>query len=162
MAAVIGIETVMQAAQSTFISSTNWTERIGPAAAIATINKFRREKVAPHLIEIGNRVTEGWRAAATKTGLMLHTSGLPTLCHFSFENEDELTLTTLFTQTMLEKGYLAFNQFKPSFSHTHQNVENYLAAVESAFVFLADGVQRKDLSRRLQGPVAKRGFYRLA
>ena len=45
MAAVIGTEPVMQAAQSTFISSTNWTERIGPVAALATIRKYRREKV---------------------------------------------------------------------------------------------------------------------
>src|ERR1700726_3821460 len=90
MAAVIGTEEIMQAAQATFISSTNWTERIGPAAAIATIGKFRREKVAPHLIAIGNQVMEGWKAIAHRTGLRLHTSGLPSLCHFSFEHEQEL------------------------------------------------------------------------
>src|ERR1700686_1881224 len=64
MAAVIGTETVMQAAHTTFNSSTNWTERIGPAAAIATIGKFRREKVAPHLIAIGSQVMEGWERIA--------------------------------------------------------------------------------------------------
>jgi hypothetical protein len=31
----------MEAAQSTFISSTNWTERIGPVAAVRTIQKYR-------------------------------------------------------------------------------------------------------------------------
>ena len=31
---VMGREGVMQAAQNTFISSTNWTEAVGPAAAI--------------------------------------------------------------------------------------------------------------------------------
>ena len=123
MAAVIGTEPVMQAAQTTFISSTNWTERIGPAAAIATIGKFRRKKVAQHLIAIGSQVMEGWERIAKRHGLKLHTSGLPSLCHFSFEHEHELVLTTLFTQMMLERGYLAYNQFKPSFAHTSEDVE---------------------------------------
>jgi len=162
MAAVIGTETVMQAAQSTFISSTNWTERIGPAAAIATICKCRERKVTRHLADIGNQVLEGWRKAASDTGLKLHTSGLPSLCHFTFEHEDELVLTTLFTQTMLESGYLAYNQFKPSFAHTNEHVRNYLTVVKAAFGILADGLERGDVARRLKGPVAKRGFYRLA
>src|SRR5882724_4108609 len=64
MSVVLGRESVMQAAQTTFISSTNWTERIGPTAALATICKFRREKVAPHLISIGGRVMAGWETTA--------------------------------------------------------------------------------------------------
>jgi len=162
MAAVIGTEAVMQAAQTTFISSTNWTERIGPAAAVATIGKFRREKVARHLIAIGNQVMAGWERIAQRTGLKLHTSGLPSLCHFSFEHEQELVLTTLFTQLMLEKGYLAYNQFKPSFAHTSEHVENYLATVEEVFGVLARAIAQNDLRARLRGPVAQRGFYRLA
>jgi len=74
---LLELESVMQAAQTTFISSTNWTERIGPAAAIATINKFRREKVAAHLIAIGNQVMQGWERIAERNGLKLHTSGMP-------------------------------------------------------------------------------------
>jgi glutamate-1-semialdehyde 2,1-aminomutase len=162
MAAVIGIESVMQAAQTTFISSTNWTERIGPAAAIATISKFRREKVAPHLIAIGNQVMEGWRSLAKRKGLQLHTSGLPSLCHFSFEHEAELRLTTLFTQLMLERGYLAYNQFKPSFAHSGAQVDSYLVAVEEVFDLLARDISEPNSCSRLRGPLAQRGFYRLA
>ncbi len=162
MAAVIGTEEVMQAAQSTFISSTNWTERIGPAAALATIRKHRRERVADHLIHIGNLVTAGWRRAAEETGLKLHVSGLPSLDHFSLEYEDELALTTLFTQIMLEKGYLAWNQFKPSFAHHEDHVEEYLDAVTETFAILAEVVAKGDVASRLKGPVARHGFYRLA
>jgi glutamate-1-semialdehyde 2,1-aminomutase len=161
MSAVIGTEEVMQAAQSTFISSTNWTERIGPVAALATIRKFRRHKVAGHLIAIGSQVMDGWRTAARKTGLKLHASGLPSLCHFAFEHEEELVLTTLFTQIMLGKGYLACGQFKPSFAHTHQQVDAYLAAVEEAFGVLAESLERGNAASLLKGPVAQRGFYRL-
>ena len=159
---MIGTEEVMQAAQSTFIRSTNWTERIGPVAALATIRKYRRENVAEHLIRIGNLVATGWRQAAEKTGLKLHTDGLPSLTHFSLEYEDESTLTTLFTQIMLEKGHLAWNQFKPSFAHREHHVEEYLVAVTDTFAILAEAIKRGDAASRLRGPVARRGFYRLA
>jgi hypothetical protein len=105
---------------------------------------------------------EGWERIAIRTGLKLHTSGLPSLCHFSFEHEQELVLTTLFTQLMLDRGYLAYNQFKPSFAHTSEHVESYLATVEEVFDVLAKAITQKDLRARLRGPVAQRGFYRLA
>jgi glutamate-1-semialdehyde 2,1-aminomutase len=161
MSAVIGTEKVMQAAQSTFISSTNWTERIGPVAALATIRKFRQHKVADHLITIGNQVMDGWETAARKAGLKLHASGLPSLCHFAFEHEDELVLTTLYTQIMLEKEYLACTQFKPSFAHTQQQVDGFLVALEEAFEILAESLDRGTSVSLLKGPVAQRGFYRL-
>jgi glutamate-1-semialdehyde 2,1-aminomutase len=162
MSAVIGTKAVMEAAQSTFISSTNWTERIGPAAALATICKFRQYGVAKHLMAIGTQVMNGWEAFARRVGLKVHVSGLPSICHFAFEHEEELVLMTLFTQIMLEKGYLACGQFKPSFAHTHQQVVEYLAAVEDAFGVLAEGLASGTAASLLKGPVAGRGFYRLA
>ena len=56
MGVVFGRESVMQSAQSTFISSTYWTERIGPAAAIATIRKFCAHNAYKKLISIGKMV----------------------------------------------------------------------------------------------------------
>ena len=161
MSVVLGREDVMQAAQSTFISSTNWTERIGPVAALATIAKFRREKVAQHLMSIGGQVMEGWVRAAGKAGLKLHPSGLPSLCHFAFEEKQELALTTLFIQMMLERGYLAYNQFKPSFSHTQEHVDGYLAAVDEVFGAMGESLRTSTVASLLKGPLMKRGFYRL-
>src|SRR6185295_6983995 len=63
MAAVIGTSAVMEAVQSTFVSSTNWTERIGTVAALATIRKYCRERVAEHLIRIGKLTMAGWAKA---------------------------------------------------------------------------------------------------
>ena len=41
---MIGKRDVMEAAQSTFISSTFWTERIGSVAAVATLAVMEDEK----------------------------------------------------------------------------------------------------------------------
>ena len=161
MAAIIGAVPVMEAAQSTFISSTNWTERVGTVAALATIRKYRREHVAEHLKMIGNLMFDGWKSAAARTGIALHTEGLPSLTHFGFEHPDEPLLTTLFTQDMLERGYLAYSQFKPSFAHQPAHVAEYMKAVESSFAMIAAAIGAGDYASRLKGPCARRGFYRL-
>jgi glutamate-1-semialdehyde 2,1-aminomutase len=161
MAAVIGRRRVMDAAQSTFISSTNWTERIGPVAALATIRKFRERRVAEHLKLIGGSTLDGWTRAAAKSGLNVRAEGLPSLAHFRFEHQDEEALTTLFTQEMLDRGYLAFNQFKPSFAHQPSHVAAYMSAVEETFAIIADAVAGGDCRQRLKSDCARRGFYRL-
>ncbi|MBT0663928.1 aminotransferase class III-fold pyridoxal phosphate-dependent enzyme [Geobacter pelophilus] len=161
MSAVIGTSEVMESVQSTFISSTNWTERIGPSASIATIKKYRKENVAAHLIEIGTSVMKGWEDAAHEAGIKLHASGLPSLNHFSFEHPEEVALTTLFIQLMLERGYLAFNQFKPSFAHKKEDISSYMRTVSEVFALLKEAIDKNDIKERLNGPVARRGFYRL-
>ena len=84
MAAIIGKNHVMQAAQSTFISSTYWTERIGPAAAMATIRKHLRESVARHLIDTGNLIQDGWQEAADRAGLNVDVGGILPVSHLEF------------------------------------------------------------------------------
>ena len=43
--AVVGKREIMEAAQKTFISSTFWTERIGPSAAIASFEIMKKRKI---------------------------------------------------------------------------------------------------------------------
>jgi len=65
IAAIIGKADIMQAAQSTFISSTNWTERIGPSAAIAMIKK-KTEHIEQYLHAVNEAFAE--IASAIKIG----------------------------------------------------------------------------------------------
>ncbi len=69
MAAVIGIRAVMEEAQRSFVSSSYWTERVGPAAALATLRKHRSLEVGNRLVETGARVQEGWKDAALVAGI---------------------------------------------------------------------------------------------
>jgi glutamate-1-semialdehyde aminotransferase len=157
MAAIIGVEKVMQAAQTTFISSTNWTERIGPTAAIATIKKYIRENVADHIIGIGNAVQKVWQEKSDKHHLDVHVSGIPTLGHFAFKGDSNREIMTFFTIEMLKHGFLGFHQFKPSFAHTMQDVEAYAKAVDEVFALIAETEPENLLST----PVAHSGFHRL-
>ena len=157
MAAVIGREPVMQAAQSTFISSTNWTERVGPVAAIATIQKYRANRVHEHIVAIGNQVKQVWLSAAKLHGLAVRVSGLPSLANFAFESEHAQVMQTFFTLEMLRRGFLGYRQFKSSYAHTPAIVETYARAVSEVFAALAS----RDPASLLSSPPAHQGFARL-
>jgi len=161
MAAVVGRASVMQAAQSTFISSTYWTDRIGPAAAIATIRKHRRCNVPRHLIQIGTMVQDGWKSGAQRAGLELQIGGMAPLSHFSFTGEQRMATRTLFTQLMLEQGFLAGSAFYATFAHQEQHIESYLKSAQSAFERVAHATWNNTLLEQLKGPVAHSGFTRL-
>ena len=75
MAAIVGRAPVMDAAQETLFSSTAWTERVGPVAALATLRKHREQNVAKHLMRIGTHIQKGWTEASQATGLPLAHQG---------------------------------------------------------------------------------------
>lgn len=157
MAAIVGTEQVMQAAQSTFISSTNWTERVGPAAALATIKKYCAHNVDNHLIKIGNGVKAIWKEEAIASGLNIRTSGLPTLASFSFDGSLTKEMTTRFVIEMLNHNILGFRQFKPSFAHSQQDLDQYRRAVSDIFSLLSELPEEGIL----ETPVAHNGLFRL-
>ena len=161
MAAIIGKRDVMQSAQSTFISSTYWTERIGPAAALATIHKHRRCNVTQHLARIGQMVRDGWRLAAERAGLPIEIGGLVPMSSFTIRHGKAQAAHTLFTQLMLERGFLATRAFNTTFAHQDQLIEEYLQAAEEAFGVIAGALERGTVEDMLQGPVAHTGFARL-
>ena len=161
MAAVIGTGHVMSAAEETFISSTYWTERIGPAAALATLRKHRAKDVGSHLIAIGSLVQEGWRREAAAANLDVTVSGIPPLASISFGGDDGQAAATLYTQLMLEEGFLAGRAFYPSLAHDHEHVDSYLTSVRRVFAALSEAISKGEVRRRLNGPVAHIGFRRL-
>jgi glutamate-1-semialdehyde 2,1-aminomutase len=160
--AVIGTDKVMQAAQSTFISSTCWTERTGPVAAIATLRKHQALDLGKHLVAIGQRVQHGWRNAAAKVGLGIHVGGMTPLSHFSFDGEQPQEKKALFVQLLLEKGFLASTNFYAMGAHREEHVSAYLSAVEMAFAAIVAATKDGSLSGQLRGRPSSVGFKRIA
>lgn len=162
MGVILGTGDAMQAAQETFISSTHWTERIGPTAALATIRKHHRESVSAHLIAMGNLVQQAWRDAAAATGLSIEVAGIPPLSRFSFLYPQPQPIRTLFVQEMLDRGFLASTAFYATYAHQPAHVEAYAKAAREAFAVLAEAIAAGTVTQLLRGPVAHSGFRRLA
>lgn len=160
--AIIGKGAIMDAAQNSFISSTMWTERIGPTAALAMIKKHRANNVGDHLVKIGDKVQQGWRELSDKHGLAMKIKGLPPLGHFTFEHEKNPAMKALFIQLMMEQGFLASNIFYAMYAHTTEHVEQYLKAVDLSFQQIAQAIKTGNIEQQLKGQPAASDFKRLA
>jgi glutamate-1-semialdehyde 2,1-aminomutase len=161
MAAIIGRQDVMDAAERTFISSTYWTDRIGPVAALATINKYRRENINQHLCSIGKAVQDLWRNAAKDAGLEIDIYGIYPMSYFSFQGVDSQVKMTFYVQEMLKHGFLASNRFYANYAQNVQHVEKFGDAMKSIFHEISNFSREGSLPNHLLGGVSRPGFHRL-
>jgi glutamate-1-semialdehyde 2,1-aminomutase len=161
IAAIVGKKEIMQAAQKTFISSTFWTERIGPTAAVATLKVMERIKSWETITNIGIEIKSQWQQLADKHQLSINQWGIPALSGFSFNSDKNLAYKTYITQEMLSKGYLAGNSIYVSVAHTNEILEGYFYELDKLFGDIRNFENGKDVMTSLKGPVCHGGFKRL-
>jgi glutamate-1-semialdehyde 2,1-aminomutase len=158
--AIIGRESVMQAAQQTFISSTFWTERIGPTAALATLKVMEETNAPQRVHEIGIQVQQRWVELGNAHNLIVTPGGLPALANFTISDYNPLAVKTFITQAMLEKGYLASNSMYTSLAHTPEILDQYFDALGTVFAQVAQS-NDPELTDLLPQGTAHAGFKRL-
>ncbi|WP_422007611.1 aminotransferase class III-fold pyridoxal phosphate-dependent enzyme [Roseivirga pacifica] len=159
--AVIGKKEVMEAAQTSFISSTYWTDRIGVAAAKRTIEKMVQLNAPEHLIKIGDLAQEGWSSLLQERNISHHTFGIAPLSHFGIKHKEAQVLKTYFTQEMLKRGYLASTVLYTSIAHTEEGLKNYLEVCGLVFDDIQNIINQGSFDNVLEGPVSHSGFKRL-
>ena len=160
--AVIGTSVAMAAAHDSFISSTYWTESVGPVAALAVLEKMRRYDIPTHIRRIGNLLRDGLSSLARTHGIGVTILGHPALTSISFDGPDSAALMTLFTVQMLEHNVLCGSSFYPSFAHTDGHVTKYLESADRVMPELIKAQRNGELISRLNGNVKHSGFRRLA
>lgn len=159
--AAIGRRSVMEAAQSTFISSTFWTERIGPTAALKTLEVMERERSWERITTTGRKIGERWQALGRRHGLPIEVSGLPALIGFTLKLPDMLKYKTYLTQEMLKKGYLAATNVYVCTAHTEEILDGYFEALDPVFATIRECESGRSIDSLLEGPVCHAGFKRL-
>lgn len=160
--AVIGKKEIMEAAQKTFISSTFWTERIGPTAAIKTLEVMERIRSWEVITNTGIEIGKKWKELAEYHGLSISVFGLPALIGFSFNSRNSLAYKTYITQEMLKIGYLAATSVYVSIAHTKEILDKYFEELNKIFytIKLCED-DKEDIYKLLEGPVCHAGFKRL-
>ena len=159
--AVIGRKDIMDCAQSTFISSTFWTERIGPTAALKTLEVMNKSKSWDLITNVGLEIGNRWQLLGEKYGLPIIISGLPSMVGFNIQSSDWLKYKTFITQEMLKKGVLATNVIYVCTEHSKFIVDDYFQALEPIFKIIADCESGLSIDSLLEGPVCHSGFSRL-
>ena len=161
MAAIIGKEDIMKAAHKTFISSTYWTDRIGPSAAIATIKKYLKEDVPSHLVKIGKMIQNGWKSLSEKYNIVIKVTGIPPLSHWEIQNKNSQLFHTIINFKMLERGILTSKSFYATYAHKEEHVERYLGCLDEILSEILPYLETDRLEEIYKGPVAHTGFKRL-
>ncbi len=159
--ATIGRREIMEAAQSTFISSTFWTERIGPTAALKTLEVMERLQSWNTITQTGLAIRQRWQQLADQHGLKIDHWGLPALTGFTIQSPNALTYKTLITQEMLAKGYLAGNSVYVCIEHTPEIIDGYFNTLDPVFGLIKECEEGRDVMALLKGPVCHEGFKRL-
>jgi glutamate-1-semialdehyde 2,1-aminomutase len=159
--AVIGKREVMEAAQTSFISSTFWTERIGPTAALKTLEVMKEEKSWEQITQTGNSIRKGWQCLADTHGLEIEQWGLPALAGFTFKSPHALAYKTLITQEMLKKGYMAGNCVYSCIEHKTALLEKFFDDLDSVFSLVKQCEEGCDIKTLLHGPICHSAFRRL-
>jgi glutamate-1-semialdehyde 2,1-aminomutase len=159
--ATIGKREIMEAAQTTFISSTFWTERIGPTAALKTLEVMERVQSWDTITTTGLDIRQGWQQLADKHGLGISHWGLAALTGFTFQSENALAYKTLITQEMLSKGYLAGNSVYVCTEHSPAIVAGFFDVLDPIFGLIKECEEGRDVMSLLKGPVCHAGFKRL-
>ena len=160
--AVIGTKEAMDAAQDSFISSTYWTEAVGPTAALAVIDKMEKTRAWEVAMRVGETVQKDWMDAATRYGVKISCTGIPCLAHFGFE-EDGLARKTLYTKLMLEQGFLGTTMIYPTICHTDEILALHRDAIDKVFRKMGEIIPKGPDAVRaaIGGPVCQSGFKRL-
>jgi glutamate-1-semialdehyde 2,1-aminomutase len=162
-AAVVGTNAVMDAATGSFISSSYWTDGIGPAATLACIDKMQALEVQPYVWQLGERLQTCLRELTTRhSQLDLRIAGLPCAPSLAF-GLDELNAAAkaVCIRGMLSRGFLFSTQLYVMWPHTEERIGSLVAALDESLSEVAR-LHAEDRLAAEAGPVpAATGFARL-
>ena len=160
--AVVGKKSIMEVSQNTFISSTFWTERIGPSAALATLGEMKKLQSWKKITSIGNKVRNGWLKLSKNHKLNIEVMGIPAISTYSFKSKQNLKYKTYITQEMLKKGFLASTNFYACTEHKEEHIKSYFSALDEIYSIISKCENDKlNIDDLLDGPVCHSGFERL-
>lgn len=144
------------------ISTTHGGETSSIAAGLATIAEFRKHKVVEHNHRIGDLYIDGVKKLLESHGLTQYIDQLQFNWHASmgFRNskgEPDFGMRTLFNQEVIKRGVLFQGIFCPCFSHTDEDVQHILWAMDEAMAVYKKGLE-DGYEKYLKGDIIKPVF----
>ncbi|WNV03782.1 aminotransferase class III-fold pyridoxal phosphate-dependent enzyme [Candidatus Methylospira mobilis] len=162
ISAILGKRQIMEAAQTSLISSTFWTDRIGPAAALKTLEIMEQTAPWDAVIRTGFEIRQGWQHLADKYDVPIRHWGLPSMARINFPcTNNGLAYKTLITQEMLARGYLAANSVFVCIEHRPDIIAGFFEALDPVFALIGECEHGRDVTALLKGPVCHGSFKRV-
>jgi glutamate-1-semialdehyde 2,1-aminomutase len=151
----------MQAAQETFISSSYWTEAIGPVAALATLKKMKKVNLPKHFKKIAAGVAGAWRASAKKYEMPIEVSENLAILTFSLTGSRFTRSKNALCTRNAPARIFGIKHFLRNARAQRRACKKYAKAVDEVFGVIARARKEGGIKKYLKGPVAHSGFQRL-
>ena len=160
--AILGKKEIMRSAQNSFISSTFFSERIGPAAALETLKIMKKEKSWEQVTCFGRQIKKSWKQLADTHSIKLNIAGIDALPFFTFQNEkNNLSYKTLITQEMLKENYLSTNLVYVSILHNNNRIQKYVDKLDKVFKKIKKCEHGENIKKYLSTQSCNPSFKRL-
>jgi glutamate-1-semialdehyde 2,1-aminomutase len=159
--AIVGRSEVMEAAQTTFISSTFWTERIGPAAALKTLEIMEKTKSWEVVTSKGEYMVLKIKELGKKHNLKLSVFGLPSMLTYKIEHPGWLFIKTFISIEMLKRNILATNIINMSIKHNERILNKYLVHLDECFFKIKQYIDNDEVEKLISSPPCHDTFKRL-
>lgn len=142
-----GKREVMETLSQTYVSSTFFTNSIAMAAAVATINRLRRDNLIPHLWKIGQGLLDGLNSLARDTGVEAEAIGVAPMPYMVFTYADPEVRETaryLFYRETTRRGVLLHpgHHWFVSAAHTDSDLAHTLEVSGEAFQLVKEELGR--------------------
>ena len=160
LTAIIGKQSVMDKAKKSFISSTFWTDNLGPASALLTIQQMEKIKSWKIITAIGKKIKIKWKTLSEKYKLPIEISGLDSMPMFKFKSLKNQYYKSYITQEMLKKNFLASNVIYCCVEHA-KYTKIYFNHLDKIFKKIKEFENGKNIMQYLDYPISKTGFGRL-
>ncbi len=160
--AIIGKDNIMSKSTDSFVSSTFWSDRSGPVAALETLRIMKKLKSWKYISSLGKKVKSKWLNLAKKNNLKIKVYGLDSMPSFEILSNKFLEYKTFITQEMLKKNILASNTIYISTQHNSKNLKKYFKNLDNIFkkIYLFEK-NRLDINLFLNTKISQMNFKRL-
>ena len=151
----------MQSSESSFMSSTFWSERVGYAAALETLNQMEKTKSWKKISYLGNYFRKKLKEISANNKIKIEIKGLLAIPSFSVKNDDNNIYKTYITQEMLKNGFIVNNSVYICISHNKKIFDKFFSILDKIFKNMNKFGSEKTLKKFLDSTASSSSFGRL-
>ena len=152
---------VMKESYNTFISSTYWSERIGPTAALATIKEMERVKSWRIIVKKGKYIKNKIFKLSKKYKINLSLNDSQSIINFKILGKyQQVVYKNFISQEMLKKNFICNDTIYVSVAHTDLLIKKYLNELEKVFKKISLYEKNEVLYSKLEQDISGINFFK--
>ena len=156
-----GKSNILKESNETFVSSTYWSERVGPVAALATLNKMKKIKSWVQIRSKGKYIRNKLLKIANKNNIKLELNHSISIINFKIIGKYEHVIYRNFiSQEMLKKNIMFTDTIYVSVAHTKKIINKVFDSLNEVFNKISLHEKKEDLFVQLEQDISGINFFK--